>query len=1044
MVKSFILQKDIANFRTMKRFLSFLLVPILLAISDYPLFCQELSLSEMKAQLDTMFAGLDKSKIPTGFLWDTAVNLIEREGYNGCSLTDSNYVSLSLMCDMLYSINSACVSSDTLFAHAAIKRLKRNSSSTHQMVGVLFQPYNYIVDNALTDNLIVYSNNRVSDSYIGGIWQNPYDEDVLFGYALGYRGAISSNATFTITNIDTLSARSFQSILFDPGDGGGYRSVSFGNVLMANYDEGGYHTTRLKVSYGGQEYQSHGLVYVESPASAPNGHQCPHKKDGLPSITFHDVDAYYGDVQYFARVTYAPSLGFDNPLIVAEGFDPWRLMDGEEDTVHTYSGFTDYYDVACDSCAYFSFPGYALFYIDWYDAGADIRANAEVLKTVIRWVNENKTSGNKNIVLGQSMGGLIARYALRDMERHNESHDTKIYISHDAPHLGANVSPGLLYLYWDAMGLTNNLFSDAVSILFNSYDDLKELRKLGNYQSVKQMLSLYMDSSQSYNTTQYNDLRSSLSMQELPKGDSGFPIDNVAIVNGGNLDLTDSYVNGNKLFFAQAKISVFTIEFFIDLMIALVSKKFNIQEWKNPIIYTYSFEWSVFPYQSNNSLIYSIAYEVKKRFTWKSPQVFHYNLKTHLSPSYGIPFDGVSSSYYLVDNSGVAASINLGDYTALNLKYAKRIPFIPTASALMMSGSNAFHRDFYLNKPSPFTETPFSAYILNQNGSNHISFFNGISSWLQEIPEASIEGPNIAFSGDVFSISPSYCASSFSWYTSNSSATVNASTGEITITKSEIADPDLVDIVAKKENSNSVISKKKKILAGLPKVVISSSHSGTKYDLRAVFTDDGVEDFLTQTHLTDSIMRKWYLEVGGVKIDSTFSNKDTASFYVLDSVRLATVSLVLSYHGRTSEPVYLTIKEKRSYIWNVLCIWRMEDGAHYFLNVRFRPDNDNPPFFKMKSNPMETNTPLPAKLKATAGNTILRTTGDLEIVNGVVIWDLFTETAVYQLINQAYHTIQEKELIIEVYKAEEETDANLVQTIVIPIIPINPLVPLND
>ena len=98
----------------------------------------------------------------------------------------------------------------------------------------------------------------------------------------------------------------------------------------------------------------------------------------------------------------------------------------------------------------------------------------------------------------------------------------------------------------------------------------------------------------------------------------------------------------------------------------------------------------------------------------------------------------------------------------------------------------------------------------------------------------------------------------------------------------------------------------------------------------------------------------------------------------------------------------------------------------------------------MKSNPMETNTPLPAKLKATAGNTILRTTGDLEIVNGVVIWDLFTETAVYQLINQAYHTIQEKELIIEVYKAEEETDANLVQTIVIPIIPINPLVPLND
>lgn len=1009
-------------------------------VEAFPVLSQENSLSNVKAQLDTMFAGLDKSKIPTGFLWDSAVNLIEREGYNGSSLTDSNYVSLSLMCDMLYSINSACVSLDTLFAHAAIKRLKRNSSSTHQMVGVLFQPYNYIVDNALTDNLIVYSNNRVSDSYVGGVWQNPYAEDVLFGYAFGYRGAISPNTTFTITNIDTLSTLSFQSIMFDPGDGGGFRSVSLGNTLMVNYNEGGYHTTRLKVTYGGHEFQCHGMVDVLS------------TQNNAPAASRHpdtlSIFAKYQDKFYKARICYDSSLDINNPLaitnplIIAEGFDPWILRNKALD--HDYSGTTCYSSVMDDIESYINDSPHTVFYIDWYNPEADIRANAEVLKNIIEWVNDHKKPGDKNIVMGQSMGGLIARYALRDMERHNESHDTKMYISHDAPHLGANVSPGLLYLYWDVMGLTNNLFSDAVSILFDSYDDLKELRKLGNYQSVKQMLLLYMDSSQSYNSSQYNELRSSPSMLELPKGDPGAPIDNVAIVNGGSLDLTDSYVNGNKLFFAQAKISVFTIEFFIDLMIALVSKKFNIQEWKNPIIYTYSFEWSVFPYQSNNSLIYSISYEVKKRFTWKSPQVFHYNLKTHLSPSYGIPFDGISSSYYFVNNSGVEASINLGDYTALNLKYAKRIPFIPTASALMMSGSNAFYRDFYLNKPNPSTETPFSAYILNQNGSNHISFFNGISSWLQEIPEASIEGPNIAFSGDVFSISPSYCASSFSWYTSNSSATVNASTGEITIAKSEINDPDLVDIVAKKENSNSVISKKKKILAGLPKVVISSSHSGTKYDLRAEFTDDGVEDFLTQTHLTDSIMRKWYLEVGGVKIDSTFSNKDTASFYVLDSVRLATVSLVLSYHGRTSEPVYLTIKEKRSYIWNVQSIWRMEDGAHYFLNVRFRPDNDNPPFFKMKSNPMETNTPLPAKLKATAGNTILRTTGDLEIVNGVVIWDLFTETAVYQLINQAYHTIQEKELIIEVYKAEEETDANLVQTIVIPIIPFNPLVPLND
>ena len=376
----------------------------------------------------------------------------------------------------------------------------------------------------------------------------------------------------------------------------------------------------------------------------------------------------------------------------------------------------------------------------------------------------------------------------------------------------------------------------------------------------------------------------------------------------------------------------------------------------------------------------------------------------------------------------------LGDYD-YSFELTDRLMFIPMASAF---ASTDYNKDFRTNHPAPKIDTPFTSYIMPDTTTYHTSFYGGIAHWLDTVEGMSIDGPLMPESGDVYSM-PSGYTSSFSWSTSASNIASISSSGVLTVSGNG-----LVDIIARKDSATYVVSKRKTVLAGLPRMAITSNHSGTKYDLRAEFIDDGVEDFLTQTHLTDSIMRKWYLEVGGVKIDSTFSNKDTASFDVLDSVRLATVSLVLSYHGRTSEPVYLTIKEKRSYIWNVQCIWRMEDGAHYFLYFQFRPDNDNPPFFKMKSNPMETNTPLPAKLKATAGNTILRTTGDLEIVNGVVIWDLFTETAVYQLINQAYHTIQEKELIIEVYKAEEETDANLVQTIVIPIIPINPLVPLND
>ena len=51
-------------------------------------------------------------------------------------------------------------------------------------------------------------------------------------------------------------------------------------------------------------------------------------------------------------------------------------------------------------------------------------------------------STTPNVVLGQSMGGVIARYALKDMENKGLPHDPRTYISHDAPHLGANVPLG--------------------------------------------------------------------------------------------------------------------------------------------------------------------------------------------------------------------------------------------------------------------------------------------------------------------------------------------------------------------------------------------------------------------------------------------------------------------------------------------------------------------------------------------------------------------------------------------------------------------------
>lgn len=80
--------------------------------------------------------------------------------------------------------------------------------------------------------------------------------------------------------------------------------------------------------------------------------------------------------------------------------------------------------------------------------GADyIQRNAFTLIELINTVNSMKVGSEQNVVIGPSMGGLISRYALRYMEQNTMDHDTRLHISFDSPHRGANVPIGMQYLF---------------------------------------------------------------------------------------------------------------------------------------------------------------------------------------------------------------------------------------------------------------------------------------------------------------------------------------------------------------------------------------------------------------------------------------------------------------------------------------------------------------------------------------------------------------------------------------------------------------------
>lgn len=107
-----------------------------------------------------------------------------------------------------------------------------------------------------------------------------------------------------------------------------------------------------------------------------------------------------------------------------------------------------------------------------------------MLEAVINWVNQHKTGSYKSTVIGFSMGGLVARWCLKDMEDRSVTHNVENYFSYDAPQQGANIPLGLQYIFKEVV-------RDAPYLKFNN--TLSKLDDAFNSAAARQMLVTYAD-----------------------------------------------------------------------------------------------------------------------------------------------------------------------------------------------------------------------------------------------------------------------------------------------------------------------------------------------------------------------------------------------------------------------------------------------------------------------------------------------------------------------------------------------------------------------
>jgi len=172
-----------------------------------------------------------------------------------------------------------------------------------------------------------------------------------------------------------------------------------------------------------------------------------------PDIAGRKIDGdYFGDSTVYATVLLSCGSTFEDiqkPFIVLDGID--LTWDQNFSTDNKFFGV----DLLFQDSSLFNakFLGdylidndYDIIFVDYSDHHISIKDNAAGVIDLIDSINVYKAangSTHKNKMMGFSMGGVLGKWALLDMEENDKEHEVDKYFSFDSPMSGANISPAL-------------------------------------------------------------------------------------------------------------------------------------------------------------------------------------------------------------------------------------------------------------------------------------------------------------------------------------------------------------------------------------------------------------------------------------------------------------------------------------------------------------------------------------------------------------------------------------------------------------------------
>ena len=836
----------------------------------------------VREALDEMFEHLDKTRVPTGLLLDYGIDVLDFSCHDGSALLDSNYVDVASFESILRTVHSSAVISSPIGDVSEIMSSFSQYVAADELdVGIVAYRYNYIKENALEDHLISYEAGQVYDVVENDIWKNPYGEDYVIGFSPEANFSESGKVEYVFSSDYVFSNLNIRQMEFDADDGSGYVTVGNSSRIIAVYTTDGIKELRLRLTLdSGEQLVSHSYIVTTAELQRPSS------TNVIALDEKWEQSASYNGTTVTAGISVKRAPGhssIEKPYILVEGFDPWRLMSLTQSGISSgrgKEGFTGISDVYKWLSQYFT-QNYDFIYIDWYDSEADIRANAKLLEEIIKNINAKKHaagSNEKNIIFAQSMGGLVARYALCTMEKYGEAHETATFLTNDSPHLGANIPLGMLYGVHQLLSLyaghstTANVADIFVDVDINGI--VYAAQYLLNSMSVKQMLLNYVDSNGNINHEEYSELQSELNKLGFPKGDTGSGIENLAVVNGNDFDQSPALnlTSNHYVYFSGYAKTSFLVDLGSFVLSPLIAGLFAIlgeQSWYSALILgstRLDLHFEVNPYFTHGGKVSELSVSYTKKFLWIIP--IKYSLFYDSKNGSGLTYDSFPGSTYNLSSAlgdgqstGVINSWHYdkgkgGKYDFV-FQMTDKFMFIPVASALYIkNGTRAlsesnYTRNYYSDPPESFTECPFSGFYLYDVASAHIDLRANVYAWLEDQIKMEIVGDERAYDGTKYTVSG--YNGPVEWRSLNEDvATIDPNTGVVTGTGGGF-----VTIMAQYYSDGKKYAKIKEIYVNFAPInLISVRHDGVGYVVSAT-TDAKSRELLESWVENGEVFYKW-------------------------------------------------------------------------------------------------------------------------------------------------------------------------------------------